>query len=158
MSQRASRIEGLAQTKQRILNARNNLEGNPLGKALLKSSIIVAGQAQRNVTGGGSSRTMLNVRTGRLRQSIKGKLLSRTQAVVVVGVKYGRIHEEGGVIKARRKKFLHFVIDGKHFQAKTIRIPARPYLAPALQTKRKQVSQVIRQVYAGPLNLGGGKF
>ena len=86
--------------------------------------------ANKRVTGGGSSTRLLNVRTGKLRQSIKfnvkqirGGVRATIQAGGSAGgaiVRYARIHELGGEITIRRGKALR----------KPIVIPKRPYLKP----------------------------
>ena len=66
-------------------------------------------QAKLNVTGGGSSKTRLNVRSGRLRASITKKVVkSGRKFVGTIGtnVVYARIHEEGGTIKPVRRQYL----------------------------------------------------
>ena len=61
-----------------------------------------------------------------------------------VGVIYAAIHEFGGVIKAKRVKALHWVgEDGKDYFAKSVRIPARPYLRPAVDENKSQIIKAI---------------
>lgn len=104
--------------------------------AIARGALLVAAEAQRNVTGGGNSRTMLNVRTGRLRAAIGIKRISAFHYEVIVNkVVYAAIHEFGGM--AGRGRQVH--------------IPARPYLTPAFESKREQVFKSIRESYFGPL-------
>ena len=135
-----------------------------LPRALMRAGLVVAGQAQRNVTGGGSSTTMLNVRTGRLRSSIGAVMVGRHAVKVGTNVVYARIHEEGGMIHATKtipgtktgRKWLRFrTADGQWHTVDRVRIPARPYLGPALEKMRPRVVAIIRQVYSGPLFVGG---
>jgi hypothetical protein len=45
--------------------------------------------------------------------------------------------------------------EGEFKTVSRVRIPARPYLHPALEQKRPDVVRTIRAVYAGPLRLSG---
>ena len=48
-------------------------------------------------------------------------------------IPYARIHELGGVIKPKRKKYLRFKLpSGKVVFTKKVRIPPRPYFFPAV--------------------------
>jgi len=146
---------------RRLDAIRDALKGQALPRAMVRAGLIVAGEAQRRVTTGGASG--LKVRTGRLRASIHHRLESGGRNVrVIVNAKYGRIHEYGGTTKAhiirpRVKKALAFgdgivVTFVRHPGSK---IPARPYLRPALEAKRGAVVATVRQVYIGPLTVGG---
>lgn len=60
------------------------------------------------------------------------------------GVIYAAIHEFGGIISAKRAKALHWIgKDGKDIFAKSVRIPARPYLRPAVDENQKQITRAI---------------
>ena len=127
-----------------------------LRAAVRRAGLAVAGQAQKNVTGGGSSTTMLNVRTGRLRSSISAVMVGPYAVAVGTNVVYGPIHEYGGEILPVRSKWLRFQTpDGQWHTVAKVRIPARPWLRPALEKMRAAVIQIIRSVYAGPLQIGG---
>lgn len=79
---------------------------------------------------------VLNVITGRLRNSITGKLKGNDTLEVGAGtnVVYARIHEEGGVIKAKNAPYLHFQVGGRWVKTKQVTIPARPYVRPSIET------------------------
>jgi len=134
-----------------------------LDKAVLRAGLVVAGQAQRNVSGPRPEK--LGVVTGRLRQSISAVSVGFGRVKVGTNVSYARIHEFGGKtaphdIYPRRARALHFTIGGQEIFARVVHhpgsnIPARPYLRPALIAKRPQILRIIRAVYAGPLHLGG---
>jgi len=54
-------------------------------------------------------------------------------ATIIVGAKYGAIHEFGGTIVPVRAKFLHFTTkDGREVFAKKVTMPKRPFLGPSL--------------------------
>jgi HK97 gp10 family phage protein len=87
-----------------------------------------------------------NVRAN-LNKNATGKLESEivvnvvTSRSVEVGVREGRIpyaniHEFGGVISAKSAKRLAFYTGGKSVFAKSVVIPARPYLRPAVDAER----------------------
>lgn len=135
-----------------------------LDQAVHRGALVIAGQAQKNVTGGGNSRTMLNVRTGRLRGSLHARRVREGAYEVGTRVTYARIHEFGGqtaphVIMPRRASTLAFMgPDGMIF-ARSVhhpgsKIPARPYLGPAMRSKKDEVIAIIRKVYTGPLRIG----
>ena len=70
---------------------------------------------------------------------------SGTKASANVGptVIYGRIQELGGIIKTVSAKYLHFVIDGVDVFTKTVHIPARPYLRPAVDNNRDKITAAV---------------
>ena len=116
--------------------------GDAMVAAANRIAVRMDAIAQKRVTGGGSSTRFLNVRTGKLRQSIKwnvkrtrGGVRATIQAGGSAGgavVRYARIHELGGDITTRRGKAL----------SKPIRIPKRPYLKPG----RDAGARIARQV------------
>lgn len=83
-----------------------------------------------------ASGEVLNVRTGRLRNSIFGKMRGNDTLEIGAGsnVVYARIHEFGGTIKAKNAPFLKFQIGGRWAQVKQVQIPARPYVKPSIET------------------------
>ena len=90
------RIEGMQPITDKMRKAVATAP-RELDKALMRGALLVAGQAQRNVTAGG---TGLHVRTGRLRQSIGISLIAPGVARVGTNVIYAAIHEFGGKTKA----------------------------------------------------------
>lgn len=79
---------------------------------------------------------VLNIRSGRLRASIKPKVRKSGDTVrgeIGTNVIYARIHEMGGVITPKKTKALKFNIPGVGWRtAKKVTIPARPFLRPAM--------------------------
>ena len=114
-------------------------------RAMKAVLMMTEGEAKKNATGGGKN---LNVRTGRLRSSIthdmQGKGLS-IRGRVGTPVIYGRIHELGGTITPKKGPFLIFEIDGQTVAARSVRIPARPYLRPAVTGKSAQLRSRFAQ-------------
>lgn len=164
----SNRIVGLYALLGKLEKAKQAID-RELNGALLRAGMVIAGQAQKNVTGGGSSRTMLNVRTGRLRSSISAVRVANYRVKVGTNVVYAAIHEYGGtskphLIRPRNKKALSWQGEGGEiFTRRSVNhpgsvIPARPYMRPAFESKRADVLRIIRKVYAGPLMLGGELF
>lgn len=160
------RFEGLHRLRGHFEGAFANL--SRMEQTLFRAGLLVAGEAQKNVTGGGQARDKLNVRTGRLRSSLHARLVGQRHVEVGTNVSYARIHEEGGMIFATRppkrksgeyktgRPWLQFQTrDGKWVTVDRVRIPPRPFLGPALQKKRRAVMLMLRAVYAGPLRIGG---
>lgn len=172
------KIDGLKALGDKMRATAAALESG-LDRAVMRGALLIAGQAQRNVTtagtGAGTQRkeggTGLHVRTGRLRQSIGVSLLGPGVARVGTNVIYAAIHEFGGVIRhpggtayfpigARRARWIsnaEAAAHGRDFprtRAHNIPIRPRPYMRPALNTMRARVVAEIRKVYAGPLGLG----
>lgn len=88
----------------------------------------------------------LNVRTGRLRTSIIG--ISEKSGDTYVGsvgtdVIYGRIHELGGTITPKNGPYLKFQIDGRWMSVKSVTIPARPFLLPAITENIDRIEEII---------------
>ena len=78
----------------------------------------------------------LNVRSGSLRDSIKGTSTLRGNRVIISLTSdsiYARIHEEGGIIRARNHKYMTFQVNGRWAKVNKVRIPPRPFLGPALE-------------------------
>ena len=119
--------------------------------------------AQRRVTGGGSSTRKLNVRTGKLRQSIKWKVKrvkGGVQASIQAGgsaggavVKYARIHETGlpDPIVPTNGKYLRFKGSKGWATVKSVSIPARPYLRPGRDAGARIASQVLKKEFVKSL-------
>ena len=103
--------------------------------------------AERTVRGEYLSGKALQRRTGRLRGSITHDV--RIEGDRVVGrigtnVVYGRIHELGGVIKAKNAKYLKFNIPGVGWRmAKSVTIPKRPFLRPSLEDNMSDIGRIL---------------
>ena len=92
------------------------------------AAIRVMELGQRN------ARAQLNRRPlGALSRSITMNMLGPAQAEVGPGVVYGAIHEFGGIIRPVRARALVFEIGGQTIFASSVRMPKRPYMAPALE-------------------------
>jgi len=133
-------------------------------KVLLKA-MEQAGQgyAQRNYGKNG-----LRVRTGHLKQSIRFKALTSGAMLGVLGtagddadVKYAAIHEFGGTITAKNADYLRFQIKGKWISVPSVTIPARPYMAPAMEYLRDQIGKDFHKIFRSSIlgkSPGSGKY
>ena len=66
-------------------------------------------------------------KTGALKRKIIANY-DKDKAEVGSNLKYAAIHQFGGVIKAKNAKCLHFLLNGQDVFAKSVKIPANPYL------------------------------
>lgn len=120
------------------LNPRQSAEFNRLFKQAplkvsqgIKAGLRRCGDQMRNEAG-----TDAPYDTGNLKRSITMKMYGDKKVVVGSNLVYARIHDEGGVIYPKRKKFLYFQIGGKWVAAKKVRIKkykGRGYLTPAFE-------------------------
>ena len=73
---------------------------------------------------------------------------TETQGMVEIGtpVEYAAIHEFGGVIVPRVAKSLSWITEeGDRVFAKSVTIPARPYLRPAMDENESDIKDAIGQ-------------
>lgn len=114
---------------------------------LLRHGLELAGDHLVRVVKKKLSGEALKVRTNRLRGSItRGPVQGREgtlQVVVGTNVIYARIHEFGGVIVPKRRKFLRFAVDGRAVFAKRVTIPKRPYIEPSIAEAAQAMVSII---------------
>ena len=84
-------------------------------------------------------------RRGRLAASIRARRVSKFKWAVGSDLPYAAIHEFGGTIHARRAPYLVFQVNGRWVKTKSVHIPARPYLRPALAEAGGDVAAEFRQ-------------
>ena len=112
-----------------------------------KSANKVQGQAKINV-----NQKLNNTKphTGTLGRSIGIRTRpSDLAADIGPSVIYGRIHEFGGVIKPVNGQFLSFISNqgkyaGQRVFVRSVTIPKRPYLQPALDTAKPKIERDFR--------------
>lgn len=136
------------------------LQANLLAKMRLLV-VEVAGRAVYYVRGSRATNPphLLGRRTGSLAKHIGGFAKQEGSEIVgrvgVQGLKYGPVHELGAVIRARRKPFLAWENPpGEWHFAKQVKIPARPYLQPALADKRNRIAEELGGSFRGVLAPG----
>lgn len=89
----------------------------------------IVGNVQKNYLRG----QVLKRRSGDLAASISYRDVSHHETMVgSYGPVYARIHELGGTIVPRRKKWLRFQTENGWFMMKEVRIHKRPYLLPGI--------------------------
>ena len=147
MAKPSVRIKGLRKLQKRVKRA---LRGNPqeIREKLVEAGSLVELSAKKNIRGSRTraKRKGRNVTApsnvlandqGTLRLSIKFKVTMRKsktkiRALVTIGpqrVRYGAIHEFGGTA------------------GRGARIPARPYLGPALDTNESAIIKLLGQSF-----------
>lgn len=86
--------------------------------------------------------------TGKLANSFRVRA-SQTGGLVSLDTRsslpYARIQDRGGHIRARRFPFLHFKTSNGWVKVKTVRIPAKRYLAAASRRARPVLSRMLRE-------------
>lgn len=126
------------------------------------SGVILAGAKTAAVYGEARikerlSGVVLRYRSGALRRTVRTEVIPHRDDVEIVfragseKVRYARIHEEGGVIKARNKPYLIFKgKDGGWVAVKEVTMPRRPYMAPsaleALVVLRRAIVQGLEDM------------
>ena len=104
--------------------------------------------AKRHATSG---RPGLIRRTGALERGIKLgplELGGQMRQSLLTTVIYGRIHELGGTITAKKGPYMTFPINGRWVRVRSVTIPARPYLAPAMEEGLRNWPQIADGVAA----------
>jgi len=123
---------------------RKALSGEALMEAVKDGGLVIKQNAMLNASRG---RPGLAIDSGDLTNSIiveeAEKTATSASVNVGTGVEYAAIHEFGGIIKARVKKALHFVVNGQYRFAKAVVIPARPYLRPAVDEHKPEIQTAI---------------
>lgn len=108
-----------------------------LGNAVETGGRLVQGYARVNIT------NTFKAQSGNLAGSIRVEVSADAdKATARIGPTaiYGRIQELGGTVRPLVKKELHWVDeDGKHHRAKSVTLPARPYLAPAMEDNEDRI-------------------
>jgi len=132
----------LSEKSKALLKKMPELVKPAIYKGMKKGMVLADRDARLNLSG-----RVLQRRTGRLRNSITHDVKIEGNKVVGrigTNVIYGRIHELGGVIKPRQAQYLRFNIPGVGWRmAKSVTIPARPYLRPALEDNVKDIGEII---------------
>lgn len=130
-------------------------------KGLLKAAILLESHIKLTKLSGNP----LHARSGRLRSSLAHRIDGRgDEQRAVVGTKliYARIHEYGGIIRAKRAPYLVFPIKGIRtvgargallkrprlettgwVRVKQVTIPKRSYLRTGLAEKREEIIETV---------------
>ena len=154
---------------------------NHIKRGLDRATIIVETSARRNVSPGGPSGFKTSRGSGGLRGSIGREVDMRSlRGFVGTNLRYGRIHELGGVINPKNSQWLtipvtdearkargatymddlnfiplssekallarsddNFELDVQFVLVKSVTIPARPYLRPALYKNKDKITKAL---------------
>lgn len=117
-----------------------------MGKAALAGAELAEGYIKDNI------RDQKLIDTSNLVNNVRAKLDSAEGKMAEAsvgprGVKYARIHEYGGIIKAKNKPFMVFQTkDGAWHSVKSVHIPARPYMRPAFDEHEQDINDVMARV------------
>lgn len=136
--------EGLDEAIKGLESMSNPVERKKIGtQALLAGGLTIEKHAKLN-----ADKHKLR-KTGNLINSISTVAhIFESDPVVTVGTRgivYAAIHEFGGVIRAKRAKFLSWIDEktGERRFAKSVTIPARPYLRPAVDEHKDEIGKEI---------------
>ncbi len=125
-----------------VKDVMNALTADKLIKAAMAGGQVIEANAKINANAVFSSNAT-NTLAGSI-QTVVAKS-EETYAEVDVGptVVYGRIHELGGIIKPVHAKMLSWVDNGIRIFAKLVQMPARPYLRPAVDEHKNEISDAV---------------
>jgi len=127
-------------------------------KTIPQSSLLAMRDAtmfmQRYIVQFKLSGQVLKRKTGRLAGSI-----DREEYIMGGGVigrigsnlKYARIHELGGVIKAKNAPYLKFYVDGHWVSTTQVTIPQRPYIWSSLTESTKRIGEILGMKFISSL-------
>lgn len=72
------------------------------------------------------------------------KRFSREGVEVGTNIKYARIHQKGGTIRAKKAKFLRFKVGSRWAMKKSVKIPARPFIGISADDKQ-EIMRLFRE-------------
>lgn len=118
-----------------------------LQKSFKKIALLMEAEAKKGFGRQGKPQ----IRTGTLRRSIESgsKDLS---AWVGSNLVYAGIQELGGTIQSRTGSYLTFQIGGSWVKVRTVTIPARPYLEPAVKENIGRFTKIIQDCVTEEVN------
>lgn len=120
-----------------------NVRQRGLKNAVESGARVVEANAKVNIT-----KTFKN-QTGNLANSIVVDVVAAPdKAIALIGPTaiYGRIQELGGTVKPLTAKELHWVDEnGKHHTAQSVTLPARPYIAPAVNDHEQEIVDAMAE-------------
>lgn len=89
----------------------------------------------------GTGQTLVQSRL--LRNSVT-KRFSREGVEVGTNIKYARIHQKGGTIRAKKAEFLRFKVGSRWAMKKSVKIPARPFIGISADDKQ-EIMRLFRE-------------
>jgi phage gpG-like protein len=140
MADRGIKIVGLNRLQKKLKRVAKATP-KEASKAINSSLMVAHGKVKDNLTN-----KILNVDTGTLRRSFLIKNSQPNKLYGVLGAKlvYAAIHEFGGIIRAKRVKYLRFKTkDGRWHSVKQVRIKARKYFSKSIKQSMKKIDAVF---------------
>ena len=126
-----------------LQSLRGKTSGSAMKPAALAGGFVIEGAAKINVRNNFDKHP-----TGNLLGSINTRATTTKKDSVTVAVGtnviYAAIHEFGGTIKAKNAKALQFEIDGEFVTVKSVYIPPRPYMRPAVDNNLAAIKDTIK--------------
>lgn len=120
-----------------------------LEKGMKRAMLFAESEAKKSFGRSGH----LKVRTGHLRRSIRSRVKERAKQIIgSIGtdVLYARIHEQEGfrgqtrTITPRQAQFLRFKVENRWVTLKSVTIPSRPFLRPAIEDNLIKIENILR--------------
>ncbi len=103
----------------------------------------VVGRSRENHLSGPRPEKLGTV-SGDLRRSV-GYRKEGDAVIIGTNLPYAPVHEFGATIRATKAKFLRFKTrDGDWFSKKSVTIPARPFLRPALEESKTSILDIVK--------------
>ena len=125
-----------------LRSLRGKASGDDMKPAAMAGGFVIEGAAKINVRNNFNKHP-----TGNLLGSIntKATAVKKNSVTVSTGtnVIYAAIHEFGGTIKAKNAKALVFKIDGEFVTVKSVVIPPRPYMRPAVDDNHGAIRDAL---------------
>ena len=125
-------------------------------QTVVQTALVGESELRINLSG-----TVLQRRSGELLRSVRSELRgsgAKTVVRLIVGgrgVVYARIHEEGGDVEAKRAPYLRFRLPGGQWvRTKRVKIPARPFMAPAADVARRFMLRRLPLAVADAIKAG----
>lgn len=143
------------------MNLKTNINTKPLMNAISRDMLtVVRSRFRQSRNANGERWADITHRegkplvlTGSLRDSIRRSNTSN-KAVIGTSDKRARIHNYGGIIRAKNKPYLVFKINGKWIKVKSVTIKARQYMGFNEQMLKKYEEMIVKYYQE---KLGGKK-
>lgn len=131
-------IQGEAALSRALERAEKAVSDEAVQIGLVAGALIVQNDAKRRAP----------FKTGTLKRSLKHESIPVHRSVTVgTDLPYAAMQEYGGTVRPRNKRFLRFVVEGQEIFTKgPVKIPAHPYLRPALRENTDEVREIVMQV------------
>ena len=124
-------------------------------EGVAKAMFALTIELQRIIKEEKLSGQVLKTRTSNLRNSISyefnndGTNIDGVVGTNVNAIPYARIHEFGGIIEAKKAKFLRFKIGNRWVMKRSVKIPERSYLRTALKDLEPKIQNTITEYLGG---------